>query len=375
MTPLSSHELGQGWEDDVPDPSIYVRFRLKRDPDTSILAWTTTPWTLPGNVALAVDENVDYVKVRQGSEFLILAEARLQVLQGEYEIVERLKGADLVDLDYEPLYTYLPPKERAWFVVAADFVSVEEGTGVVHTSAAYGVDDLRLCQETGIPVRHTYPFCWRCKTPLIYYTLDSWYIRTTQFKAELLANNAATNWIPAYIKSGRMGDWLENNVDWAFSRTRYWGTPLPFWVCASCDAQRCVGSALDVGTATESDLHRPFIDSVKLPCDRCGGDMERVPEVLDAWFDSGSMPFAQRGYPRRGKAEFEATFPADFIAEAIDQTRSWFYTLLAISTILFGRNAYRNVICVNHGVDIEGRKASKSRGNVQDPEYLFETTG
>ena len=420
MTPLSSHELGQGWQDDVSDPSIYVRFRLKRDPRTSILAWTTTPWTLPGNVALAVDENVDYVKVRQGGEFLILAEARLEVLQGEYEIVERLKGADLVDLDYEPLYTYLPPKERAWFVVAADFVSVEEGTGVVHTSAAYGVDDLRLCQEKGIPVRHTvdlrgrflpevekfagqsvkeadphivedlrergliysegvvrhtYPFCWRCDTPLIYYALDSWYIRTTQFKAELLANNVATNWIPAHIKTGRMGDWLENNVDWAFSRTRYWGTPLPFWVCTSCDAQRCVGSAEELGIDPESDLHRPFIDSVKLPCDRCGGEMERVPEVLDAWFDSGSMPFAQRGYPRRGKAEFEATFPADFIAEAIDQTRGWFYTLLAISTILFGRNAYRNVICLNHVLDIEGKKASKSRGNVQDPNYLFETTG
>jgi len=420
MTPLSSHELGQGWHDDTPDPSVYVRFRLKTDPKTSILAWTTTPWTLPGNVALAVDENVDYVKVKQGDEFLILAEARLEVLHGEYEIVERLKGSDLVDLDYEPLYTYLPPKERAWFVVAADFVSVDEGTGVVHTSATYGVDDLRLCQEKGIPVRHTvdlrgrfmlevekfagqfvkeadphivddlrsrgliysegeirhtYPFCWRCDTPLIYYALDSWYIGTTDFKAELLANNAATNWIPAHVKTGRMGDWLENNVDWAFSRSRYWGTPLPFWVCAACGAQRCVGSADELGIDPEGDLHRPFIDTVRLLCERCDGDMERVPEVLDAWFDSGSMPFAQRGYPRKGRKEFEATFPADFIAEALDQTRGWFYTLLAISTMLFDQNAYRNVISLGLVIDLAGKKASKSRGNVLDPNYLFDTYG
>jgi len=420
-TPLSSHELAQGYRDNVPDPSVYIRFRLKKDPSTSILAWTTTPWTLPGNVALAVHPDVDYVKVRQGDEFLILAESRVQVLDGDYEVVERMKGKDLVGLDYEPLYPYSVPSEgRAHYVVDADFVSTEEGTGVVHTSALYGVDDLRLCQEKGIPFKHTvgldgrflpyvdkfaglhvkeanplieddlkargllykagtilhtYPECWRCKTPLIYYALDSWYVRTTERKAELIANNAATNWVPAHIKTGRMGDWLENNIDWAISRSRYWGTPLPFWVCEQCDEQRCVSSAAEIGLAEDADLHRPYIDAVTLPCTKCGGVMRRVPEVLDTWFDSGSMPFAQRGYPRTGKREFEDTFPADFISEAIDQTRGWFYTLLAISTLLFKQNAYRNVICLGLVVDPKGKKASKSRGNVLDPNYLFDNFG
>ena len=420
-TPLSSHELAQGYRDNVPDPSIFVRFRLKKDPKTSILAWTTTPWTLPGNVALAVGLDVDYVKVKQDDEFLILAEKRLGVLDGDYEVVERMKGRDLVDLDYEPVYPYSIPKEgRAHYVVDADFVSTEEGTGVVHTSALYGVDDLRLCQQKGIPFRHTvdlngrfvpevtkfaglhvkeadplimddlkargllykagtilhtYPECWRCKTPLIYYALDSWYVRTTERKAELIANNAATNWVPAHIKTGRMGDWLENNVDWAISRSRYWGTPLPFWVCDKCDEQRCVSSAAEIGLADDADLHRPYIDEVTLPCEKCEGVMRRVPEVLDTWFDSGSMPFAQRGYPRQGKELFEKTFPADFISEAIDQTRGWFYTLLAISTLLFKQNSYRNVICLGLVVDPKGKKASKSRGNVLDPNYLFDTFG
>jgi len=419
MTPLSSHELAQGYKDDTRDPSVFIRFRLRDEPGTSVLAWTTTPWTLPGNVALAVGEDVDYVKVRQGDEHLILAEARLGVLDGEYEVVDRFKGGALVGRDYEPLYTYLPPKERAWYVVSADFVSVEDGTGVVHTAAAYGADDLKLCQERGIPVRHTvdlrgrfllevekfagqrvkeadphiiddlrergllyraeevrhtYPFCWRCDTALIYYALDSWYLRTTNVKEQLVANNASANWIPAHIKTGRMGDWLENNVDWAFSRSRYWGTPLPFWVCGECGAQRCVASAAELGLDSETDLHRPFIDTVKLTCD-CGGEMERVPEVLDCWFDSGAMPFAQRGYPHRDVDAFQATFPADFICEAIDQTRGWFYSLLAEATILFGQNAYRNVICLGHVVDVEGKKASKSRGNALDPNYLFDTFG
>jgi isoleucyl-tRNA synthetase len=424
MTPLSSHELAQGYKDDVPDPSVYVRFRLRSDPGTSVLAWTTTPWTLPGNVALAVGEDIDYVEVEQGSpsgtgERLILAEARLDALEGEYRVVRRLKGSELVGLDYEPLYTYLPPKERAWYIVSADFVSVDEGTGVVHTAAAYGADDLRLCQEKGIPVRHTvdlrgrflpevgkfagmpvreanplviddlrergllykaveirhtYPFCWRCDTALIYYALDSWYLRTTAVRDQLVANNEATNWIPAHVKTGRMGDWLENNVDWAFSRSRYWGTPLPFWVCAACGAQRCVASAEELGLDPESDLHRPYIDTVRLPCD-CGGQMERVPEVLDCWFDSGAMPFAQRGHPRKGRELFEATFPADFISEAMDQTRGWFYSLLAEATILFGQNAYRNVICLGMVLDAQGKKASKSRGNAMDPAHVFDTFG
>ncbi len=419
-TPLSSHELAQGYRDNVPDPSVYVRFRLKKDPNTSLLAWTTTPWTLPGNVALAVGADVDYVKARQGDELIVVAEARLDALVGDYEVVERMKGRDLVDLDYEPLYTYLLPEERAFYVVDADFVSIEEGTGIVHTAAAYGVDDLRLCIEKGVPVRHTvgldgkflpevekfaglhvkeadpliqddlkergllykagtilhtYPECWRCKTPLIYYALDSWYVRTTDRKAELIANNAATNWVPAHVKTGRMGDWLENNVDWAISRSRYWGTPLPFWVCEKCNEQRCVSSAAELGLADDVDLHRPFIDAVTIPCRNCGGVMRRVAEVLDCWFDSGAMPFAQRGHPRKGTHEFEETFPADFISEGMDQTRGWFYSLLAISTLLFKKNSYRNVICLGLVVDPKGRKSSKSRGNVLDPNYLFDNFG
>jgi isoleucyl-tRNA synthetase len=429
-TPLSSHELAQGYRDNVPDPSVFVRFRLKSDQPgarraltdkTSILAWTTTPWTLPGNVALAVSNDVDYIKVKEGDGFLILAEARLEILSERPEVVDRMKGSDLVGLDYEPLYPYSVPSEgRAHYVVDADFVSTEEGTGVVHTSALYGVDDLKLCQEKGIPFRHTvgldgkflpyvekfaglhvkeadpvilddlkergllykaetilhtYPECWRCKTPLIYYALDSWYIRTTERKAELIANNAATNWVPAHVKTGRMGDWLENNVDWAISRSRYWGTPLPFWVCDKCGDRRCVSAASELGLADDADLHRPYIDEVTLPCAKCDGVMRRVPEVLDCWYDSGAMPFAQRGYPRNGHDDFKATFPADFISEALDQTRGWFYSLLAISTLLFKQNSYRNVICLGHVVDPKGKKASKSRGNVLDPNYIFDNFG
>ncbi len=421
-TPLSSHELAQGYRDNVPDPSVFIRFRLKKDPTTSILAWTTTPWTLPGNVALAVDNFVDYIKVKDGEDnFLILAESRLGVLDEPPQVVDRFKGSDLVGLEYEPLYPYSVPVEgRAHYVVDADFVSTEEGSGVVHTSALYGVDDLRLCQEKGILFRHTvgldgkflpyvekfaglhvkeadpviiddlkargllyrsetilhtYPECWRCKTPLIYYALDSWYVRTTDRKAELIANNAETNWVPAHVKTGRMGDWLENNVDWAISRSRYWGTPLPFWVCEGCGDQRCVSSSEELGLKEDTDLHRPFIDTVTLPCQKCGGVMKRVPEVLDCWFDSGAMPFAQRGYPRHGKKEFDETFPADFISEAMDQTRGWFYSLLAISTLLFKQNSYRNVICLGLVVDPKGKKASKSRGNVLDPNFLFDNFG
>ena len=420
-TPLSSHELSLGYRDNVPDPSVYIRFRLKKDPKTSILAWTTTPWTLPGNVALAVDNDIDYIKVKEGDEYLILAEALLTVLKSPPDVVERMKGRDLVGLDYEPLYPYSIPEEgRAHYVVDADFVSTEEGTGVVHTSALYGVDDLRLCQEKGIPFKHTvgldgkflpyvekfaglhvkeadpviiddlkergllyraetilhtYPFCWRCGTPLIYYALDAWYIRTTERREELIANNNATNWVPEHIKSGRMGDWLKNNIDWQFSRSRYWGTPVPIWICEGCEEQRMVSSAAELGLKDDADLHRPYIDAVTLPCEKCGGVMRRVPEVLDTWFDSGSMPFAQRGHPRQGTELFEKTFPADFISEAVDQTRGWFYTLLAISTLLFKQNAYRNVICLGHVVDPKGKKQSKSRGNVLDPNYLFDTFG
>ncbi|MDQ6692383.1 MAG: isoleucine--tRNA ligase, partial [Candidatus Dormibacteraeota bacterium] len=428
-TPLSSHELSQGYKDNTPDPSVYIRFRLRGDPATAVLAWTTTPWTLPGNVALAVGEDIDYVKVRRplgvdaggGHETLIVAENRLSVLGDGHEVIEKLKGRDLVGLDYEPVYPYAVPKEgRAHYIVAADFVSTEDGTGVVHTSALYGVDDLRLCQEKGIPfehtvdlrgrffpfvekfagmfvkeadphimedlrergllfrdetIKHTYPFCWRCDTPLIYYGLDSWYIRTTDRRDQLMANNSATNWVPEHIREGRMGDWLRNNIDWAVSRSRYWGTPLPVWVCEKCPEQRCVGSAAELGLAADVDLHRPFIDEVLLDCAACGAKMRRVPDVIDCWFDSGAMPFAQRGYPQQNQELFKETFPADFISEAIDQTRGWFYSLLGESTLLFDTNAYRNVVCLGHILDEKGQKASKSRGNVMDPALVFDRWG
>ena len=434
QTPLSSHELSLGYEDDVEDPSIYVRFPLLDEPGTSILAWTTTPWTLPGNVALAVAPEIPYAKVRvrrdasepeKGAsepvtEQVILAEARLSVLGRPYEVLERLPGSALVGRHYEPPYRVLPPESGdVWVVVDADFVSVEDGTGVVHTSASYGVDDLRLAQEKGLPVRHTvdlqgrfvdavekfsgqlvkdadpnivadlrqrgllyraettrhtYPFCWRCGTPLLYYALDAWYLRTTAFRDQLIQNNLATSWRPAHIRTGRMGDWLEHLVDWQFSRTRYWGTPLPIWVCDDCGEQRCVGSAEELGLASDADLHRPFIDGVTLSC-ACGGSMHRVPEVLDAWFDSGAMPFAQRGYPRQGVQEFERSFPADFICEALDQTRGWFYSLLAEGTMLFGQNAYRNVICLGLILDEQGQKMSKSKGNALSPWDVFDRFG
>src|SRR5437667_374824 len=313
-TPLSSHELSLGYRDNVPDPSVYIRFRLKNDPKTSILAWTTTPWTLPGNVALAVDNDIDYIKVKEGDEYLILAEARLTVLQEPPQVVERMKGSDLVGLEYEPLYPYSVPEEgKAHYVVDADFVSTEEGTGVVHTSALYGVDDLRLCQEKGIPFKHTVG-------------LDGKFLPYVEKFAGLHVKEAD----PVIID-----DLKERGLLYK----------------------------------AETILHTyPF-------CWRCGGVMRRVPEVMDTWFDSGSMPFAQRGYPRDGKELFEETFPADFISEAVDQTRGWFYTLLAISTLLFKQNSYRNVICLGHVVDPKGKKASKSRGNVLDPNYLFDTFG
>ena len=411
QTPLSSHELSQGYEDDIKDPSVHPLFELGDEPGTYFLAWTTTPWTLPGNVALAVGPDIEYVKVGTrhpvtGEDIkVILAEARLEVLEGEHEVLEKLRGKDLVGRFYTPLYTYLLPEEaRVHLVLEADFVDVEEGTGIVHTAAAYGIDDLRLCQENGVlvrhtvdlqgrffpevekfagmfvkdadvpimvdlsergllykkgTIRHTYPFCWRCGTPLLYYALDSWFIATSRLRDQLVANNRAVNWVPEHIRDGRMGDWLENNVDWSLSRYRYWATPLPVWECDGCDHRVCVGSAAELGLPPDADLHRPFIDEVTLPCEKCGGTMRRVVDLIDVWFDSGSMPYAQRhwrylganGDGGKGPAAeydrlFASQFPADFICEAIDQTRGWFYSLLAISTLVSDQSSFRNVICL-----------------------------
>jgi isoleucyl-tRNA synthetase len=424
QTSLSSHELSQGYRDNVPDPSIHVKFRLDEgEGDVSLLAWTTTPWTLPGNVALAVHPDETYVRVRlpDQDEDLILAEKRLEVLEGVGQVVETMPGSDLVERTYQPLFTEMVPEGLAFVVLAAPhLVSMDEGTGIVHTAAAYGEADLELCRRAGVAIRHvvgldgrflpeharygglfvkdadpiivedlaaagrlyrsgtiehTYPFCWRCESPLIYYALTSWFVRTTEVKHRLLANNHSVAWQPPHIRDGRMGNWLENLVDWNVSRSRYWGTPLPIWECEACDARRCVGSTAELGLTVDDDLHKPFIDEVTLPCEACGRVMRRVPDVIDCWYDSGAMPFAQWHYPFENQEWFEQRHPADFICEAIDQTRGWFFTLLAESTLLFDKPAYRNVICLSHVVDRRGKKMSKSRGNIIDPFQLFDEFG
>ena len=420
QTPLSSHELALGYQDDVEDPSVYVKFELEDNPKTYFLAWTTTPWTLPGNVALAVGLDIPYVRVRQGDERYILARARLSVLQGPYEVEEELDAKSLLGKRYKPLYSYLIPDKPAFFVVDADFVSVEDGTGIVHTAAAYGVDDLELSLKKGIPVRHvvdlsgrfkpevepfaglfvkkadpkiiedltqrglmyraetirhTYPFCWRCGTPLLYYALTSWFIKTTSVKDELIRNNNLVNWVPPYVGTGRMANWLETLVDWSLSRWRYWGTPLPIWVCEQCDERRCVGSVAELGLTLEDDLHRPYIDRVTLPCKKCGGVMRRVTDLIDVWFDSGSMPTAQYHYPFENQELFKERFPADFIAEGVDQTRGWFFSLLAIGTMLFNQPAFKNVIVSGTVLDKQGRKMSKSLKNSVDPMEVMSKFG
>jgi len=412
QTPLSSHELGLGYRDDVEDPSVYVKFELEDEPKTYFLAWTTTPWTLPGNVALAVGLDIPYVRVRQGDEHYILARARLSILQGDYQIEADVDPHTLLGKRYKPLYRYLIPDKPAFFVVDADFVSVEDGTGIVHTAAAYGVDDLELSLRRGIPVRHvvdlqgrfrpevepfagvfvkkadpiiikdltqrglmyraetirhTYPFCWRCGTPLLYYALTSWFIKTTAVKDQLIRNNRQVHWMPVHVGTGRMGNWLETLVDWSLSRWRYWGTPLPVWICEKCDERRCIGSVAELGLTVNDDLHRPYIDRVTLPCEKCDGTMRRVPDLIDVWFDSGSMPVAQYHYPFENKELFPTRFPADYIAEGIDQTRGWFFSLLAISTLLFDQPAFKNVIVNGTVLDKLGRKMSKSLKNTLDP--------
>ena len=422
QTSLSSHELSLGYRDDTPDPSVYVKFRVAdSDGRTFLLAWTTTPWTLPGNVALAVQPHAEYVRVRQADEDLILARERLEVLDGEYEIVATMSGGDLLDISYEPLFTDVLPDGKAFLVVGAkDMVSMDEGTGIVHTAGAYGIADLELCRREGIALRHvvgpdgrfiaaqsryagrfvkdadrqiiddlrqqgnlyraetilhTYPFCWRCETPLLYYAITSWFIRTSALKQQLLDNNQEVGWHPAHIRDGRMGNWLENLVDWNLSRSRYWGTPLPIWICAKCGEQRCVASASELGLSMEDDLHKPYIDEVELDCGECGGTMQRVPDVIDVWYDSGAMPFAQWHYPFENEELFGVSHPADFICEAMDQTRGWFFSLLAISTLLFAESAYRNVVCLGLVLDKNGKKMSKSRGNTIQPGEIIERFG
>jgi isoleucyl-tRNA synthetase len=427
-TALSSHEVALGYED-VEDPSIYVRLPLVGSEDESLLVWTTTPWTLPGNVAVAVSPDVTYVSARVGDETLIVAEPLVEKVLGEdAEIVESVKGSELVGRQYRgPIFRLSDCEERAFPVIAGDFVTTDDGTGLVHIAPAFGEDDYSVAAENGIfdptqqrtlynPVapdgnfdnrvtgfegrfvkdpdvtrdliddlrerdllfreqvyEHAYPHCWRCATPLLYYAMSSWYIATSRARDRLLANNEEIGWHPEHIKHGRFGKWLENNVDWALSRDRYWGTPLPIWECAreECGGRFCAGSVADLRErargAIPEDLHRPYIDEVVLDCPYCGGEMRRVESVIDTWYDSGAMPFAQFHHPFENEERFEERFPADFICEAIDQTRGWFYTLLAESTLLFDTSSYRNCVCLGLILDPEGQKMSKSRGNVVEP--------
>ena len=414
-TPLSSHEVAQGYKD-VKERSAVAKFKCK-DEDAYILAWTTTPWTLPSNVALCVNANEDYVKVESKGETYYLAEALCDAVlgEGEYTVLERYKGADLENKEYEPLFDFVSPKEKCWYVVCDDYVTLTDGTGVVHIAPAFGEDDAKVGRKYGLPLvqlvdqkgqmtaetkwpgvfckdadkdirmdleqrgllfsapkfEHSYPFCWRCDTPLIYYARESWYIKMTDVKDELIANNNTVNWLPESIGKGRFGDWLENVQDWAVSRNRYWGTPLNIWEC-ECGHRHAIGSIAELKEMSPNcpddiELHRPYVDQVTITCPHCGKQMHRVPEVIDCWFDSGSMPFAQHHYPFGNKELFEEQFPASFISEAVDQTRGWFYSLLAISTLLFHKAPYKNVLVLGLVQDENGQKMSKSKGNAVDP--------
>jgi len=431
-TPLSSHETSLGYQE-VTERAVTVKFPLVEGKDRYVLAWTTTPWTLPGNVALAVGPEIVYVEVEQHrdgqSEIYYLAEERLNMLQGEYTIRRRLKGTDMVSWKYRPLFEFVnleDPEHPAYYVAPAEFVNTEEGTGVVHTAVMYGEDDYQLGVKIGLPAKHTvdekgrfnervpkwqgryvkdpalekelvdylqsqnllyreenythaYPHCWRCDSPLLYYAKKSWYLKTTAVKDQLIANNKTIQWFPKEVGEGRFGQWLENNVDWALSRDRYWGTPLNIWECGSCGYTLAVESVAMLkslsGVEEIPDLHKPYIDEITFPCPQCKNTMTRTPEVIDCWFDSGAMPYAQFHYPFSNKELFEKNFPADFIAEGIDQTRGWFYSLLVISTLISGRASYKNCVSIELILDKEGQKMSKSRGNTVDPFVILDQYG
>ncbi len=421
-TPLSSHEVAQGYKD-VKERSAIARFKVK-DEDAYILAWTTTPWTLPSNVALCVNPNESYVKIKTGEYTYYMAEALVSaVITDEYEILEKYVGKDLEYKEYEPLFKFVNPDKKCYFVTCDTYVTLTDGTGVVHIAPAFGEDDAQVGRKYDLPFvqlvdskgemtaetdwagtfckdadklvlvdlekrgllfsapnfEHSYPHCWRCGTPLIYYARDSWFIKMTDVRENLIKNNNTINWIPENIGKGRFGDWLENVQDWGISRNRYWGTPLNIWEC-ECGHLHSIGSREELKSMSDNcpddvELHRPYIDNVTIKCEKCGKQMKRVPEVIDCWFDSGAMPFAQHHYPFENKDLFEAQFPADFISEAVDQTRGWFYSLLAISTLIFDKAPYKNVIVLGHVQDENGQKMSKSKGNAVDPFDALQTYG
>lgn len=437
-TPLSSHEVAQGYED-VKDPSVYITFKIKDGQgydDYEFLVWTTTPWTLISNVALAVGPDITYVKIKftKTGDKIILAKDRLSVISQEYEILGEVQGRELENIQYEQLFQYVKVDRKAFYVALGDFVTTEDGSGIVHIAPAFGEDDYQLSKKYDLPIvqpvdksgkftaevtdfagrfvkvadediiaklraekklykkekiTHSYPHCWRCHTPLLYYARESWYINTSSYKDKMIELNKQINWYPPETGTKRFGNWLEENRDWALSRDRYWGTPLPIWAC-SCE--ECKGTYKALGSIEELkekslnydevfpteeslDLHKPFVDRIKIKCDKCGCEMTRVEEVIDTWYDSGSMPFAQFHYPFENKELFERNYPADFIAEAIDQTRGWFYSLHAIGTFLFEEKAYRNLIVNDMILDKTGQKMSKHIGNVVNPFEIMEKYG
>ena len=440
-TPLSSHEVAQGYKD-VKERSAIVRFKLK-DEDTYVLAWTTTPWTLPSNVMLCMNPDETYAKVKAIDGYTyIMAEALLDTVLGPlkekeeyrdsdapaYEVISTCKGQDLEYVPYEPLFDFtgecVKGEGKAFYITCDDYVTLTDGTGVVHCAPAFGEDDARVGRKYNIPLvqlvdaeghmtentdwpgvfvkdadpmvlkdleaagklfdapvfEHSYPHCWRCGTPLIYYARESWFIEMTAVKDDLIRNNNMINWIPPSIGQGRFGDWLENVQDWGLSRDRYWGTPLNIWECEECGHRHSIGSRAELAEMSDNwvegtELHRPYIDEITIRCPKCGKVMRRVPEVIDCWFDSGAMPFAQHHYPFENKELFEDQFPADFISEAVDQTRGWFYSLLAISTLIFNKPCYRNCLVLGHVLDENGEKMSKSKGNAVDPFDALETYG
>ena len=421
-TPLSSHEVAQGYKD-VKERSAVVRFKVKGE-DAYFLVWTTTPWTLPSNVALCVNPDEEYVKVKQGEYTYYMAGALVETVLGEdAEVLDRFVGKTLEYKEYEPLWNFVSPKEKCWYVTCDSYVTLTDGTGIVHIAPAFGEDDAQVGRKYGLPLvqlvdakgeltaetdwagmfvkdadkpilidlekkgllfsapvfEHSYPHCWRCDTPLLYYARESWFIKMTAVRENLIRNNNTINWIPESIGKGRFGDWLENVQDWGLSRNRYWGTPLNIWQC-SCGHHHAIGSIAELREMSNNcpediELHRPYVDAVTITCPECGGEMHRVPEVIDCWFDSGAMPFAQHHYPFENHDKFEAQFPADFISEAVDQTRGWFYSLLAISTLLFDKAPYRNVIVLGHVQDENGQKMSKSKGNAVEPMEALHTYG
>jgi isoleucyl-tRNA synthetase len=422
-TPLSSHEVALGYKD-VTEQSIYIKFKLKDYKNRYLLIFTTTPWTLPSNLAIGVDKNLIYAVVKEGDEEYIVLKSLIDKFFKNVKIIEEFRGEKLKNLKYDPLFPYFKDLKNSFKIITVDFVSAEEGTGLIHLAPAFGEDDYEACKSNKIdfiqPIdetghftskvsdfnglfvkkadekiieyldikkilfkkenyKHTYPFCWRCSTPLIYYAMRSWFIKVSSIRKELLKNNEKISWTPKHIKEGRFGNWLEGAKDWALSRKKFWGTPLPIWRCDKCKNEIIIGSVKELKNLSkikkEIDLHKPEIDKIKIKCDKCKNLMIRVPDVIDCWYDSGSSSFAQFHYPFENKDIFEKSFPYNFIAEAIDQTRGWFYTLHVLGVILFNKNAYQNVVCAGFLVDENGEKMSKSKGNILNPWEIFDKIG